>query len=264
MEFIDQIKRSVAVKSSPKRIISLVPSQTELLYDLGLEEEVIGITKFCVHPESWYKEKKRVGGTKAFHREIIDEVKPDFIIANKEENRQEEIEALMKSYPVWVSDVNNLEDAMEMILALGEITGKVEKAVEIAKKVNYGFEQVPVLAQHRKVAYMIWREPYMVVGKDTFINDMLKRLGFVNVFEDKGRYEKITDNELFAAFPQLILLSSEPYPFKEKHIEELYTILPTADVRLVDGEMFSWYGSRLLKAPAYFRELHQSLEVVKS
>lgn len=258
--FIDQLKREVTIDSPPKRIISLVPSQTELLYDLGLEEQVVGITKFCIHPEKWHKNKPRVGGTNMLHPEIIDELQPDLIIANKEENKQEQVETLMQKYPVWVSDVGSLEDALEMIMAVGEITNTIHKALAISKEIQSKFASVKPGKRPLKTAYLIWRKPYMVAGGDTFINTVLKRMGLINVFERIGSYVRITDKELFNKFPELILLSSEPYPFKDSHIEELHAIVPSADIHLVDGEMFSWYGSRLLKTPEYLNKFLQELE----
>lgn len=246
----------------PKRIISLVPSQTELLHYLGLEAETVGITKFCVHPGYWLKTKTRVGGTKAIKNNIIYELKPDLIIANKEENIKEQVELLAKDYPIWVTDVNNLEDALQMINDIGELTGKNAEANLLAETISKGFDE---LWKHKtsnnksKTAYLIWRNPYMSIGGDTFISDMLSKCGFENVFANKLRYPEITIEDLQIANCQLILLSSEPYPFKQKHIDELSTRLPGCNIALVDGEMFSWYGSRLLQAPEYFKILAGSV-----
>src|ERR1700741_3198050 len=110
MHFIDQTGRKISIPQIPQRIISLVPSQTELLFDLGLDKEVVGITKFCVHPPEWFQTKTRVGGTKQLKIDLIKQLQPDLIIANKEENVKEQIEELEKHFPVWISDVNNLED----------------------------------------------------------------------------------------------------------------------------------------------------------
>ncbi len=242
----------------PKRIISLVPSQTELLHYLGLEPETVGITKFCVHPHVWFRTKTRVGGTKAININSINELKPDLIIANKEENVKEQIELLTKDYSVWVTDVNDLDDALNMITEIGELTDKKSQANSLIEKINKGFEEIRQLKTQNskpKTAYLIWRNPYMTIGGDTFINDMISRCGFENVFANRKRYPEINIEDLQIANCQLILLSSEPYPFKQKHIEELSGQLPNCKVVLVDGEMFSWYGSRLLLAPDYFKTL---------
>jgi len=240
----------------PKRIISLVPSQTELLYDLGLGERVVGITKFCIHPESWFKTKHRVGGTKQVDMEKIRALKPDLIIGNKEENQKKDMEALAKEFPVWISDVRDLPGALDLIERIGEITDSSSKAEIMATQIEERFRALVPLEPTRTVAYFIWREPYMVAGHGTFVNDMLARCGLVNVFDaSDARYPQITDQELEEAGPEVILLSSEPYPFKEKHLQELREICPEAVIHLVDGELFSWYGSRLLKAPEYFSGL---------
>jgi ABC-type Fe3+-hydroxamate transport system substrate-binding protein len=253
--FTDQLDRTIILPGIPQRIVSLVPSQTELLYDLGLEAETVGITKFCVHPESWFRNKKRIGGTKNVHLDIVHSLQPDLIIANKEENVKEQVEALAAQYPVWISDVNNLEDACNMIHDLGIITGKTAKAIEIAKEVQQRFTQLQSLSPTLRTAYLIWKNPYMTIGNDTFIHYMLSQCGLQNVFADRTRYPAVTVEELQAATCQVLLLSSEPYPFKQQHIDELQNQLPGTRILLVDGEMFSWYGSRLLQAPGYIDAL---------
>ncbi len=245
--------RTVSVPTLPQRIISLVPSQTELLYDLGLGDRVVGITKFCVHPEEWFRTKARVGGTKKIDIEKIRVLKPDLIIGNKEENERADIEALEKEFPVWMSDINDLDGALDMIRRVGELTGTSPKAEAIATEIAANFAQLVPATEGYSVAYLIWRNPWMAAGPGTFIHDMLRRCGHTNAFADRTeRYPEVNPAELAAADPDLIFLSSEPYPFAEKHISELNLILPGAPVRLVDGEMYSWYGSRLLRSPAYF------------
>ena len=254
--FIDQIGRIINLPKRPERIVSLVPSQTELLAHLGLEEEVVGITKFCIHPNEWYRSKTRIGGTKNINLQKIRAINPDLIIANKEENVREQIEELAKEFPVWVSDVNTLEEAYSMIKAIGTITGKEEKAVTLAKEIESQFCQLLTNNyQSPTCCYLIWKDPFMTVGGDTFINEMLAQAGFNNIYKNKKRYPPLTTGQLQTANCQLLLLSSEPYPFQQKHIDDLQTHLPQTKIILVDGEMFSWYGSRLLYAPAYFRAL---------
>jgi ABC-type Fe3+-hydroxamate transport system substrate-binding protein len=239
----------------PKRIISLVPSQTELLFDLGLDAETVGITKFCIHPPSWIKTKESVGGTKTVNIDQIHLLKPDLIIANKEENVREQIEELARNYPVWLTDVNNLADALQMIADIGILTGKAANANTLISNIRKAFSEIPKMEKPVKTAYLIWRKPYMTVGGDTFINDMLQQCGFRNIFSGKKRYPEINIEDLSIAHCQLLLLSSEPYPFKQKHIDELRSRLPGIKILLADGEFFSWYGSRLLESPYYFKEL---------
>ncbi len=239
----------------PKRIVSLVPSQTELLFDLGLEAETAGITKFCVHPQSWFKTKDSIGGTKTVNIDKVHQLQPDLIIANKEENVKEQIEALAANYPVWLTDVNNLQDALQMIEDIGTLTGKSAAANTLINNINKAFHEMPEMKMPVKTGYLIWREPYMTVGGDTFINDMLHKCGFKNIFSDKERYPEVNIAQLQTANCQLLLLSSEPYPFKQKHLDELSLQLPGTKIILADGEFFSWYGSRMLQSPAYFKQL---------
>ncbi|GAB3940257.1 helical backbone metal receptor [Spirosoma harenae] len=243
---------------NPQRIISLVPSQTELLFDLGLDETLVGITKFCIHPVDKVTNKTIVGGTKTLNITKIESLQPDLIIANKEENSREQIEALQRQYSVHITDVATLPEAVSMIQEVGALVGKAQEAEAIAQQIANSLYPIPFVPAQR-VAYFIWRNPYMVVANDTFIHAMLEIAGFKNVFESKNRYPEITANELKSAQPDLIFLSSEPYPFSEKHIAELQEICPSARVMLVDGEMFSWYGSRLLRSSDYFKNLRAEI-----
>jgi ABC-type Fe3+-hydroxamate transport system substrate-binding protein len=243
---------------SPQRIISLVPSQTELLYDLGLDEAIIGITKFCVHPEKWFRTKTRIGGTKNINLQKIIALNPDLIIANKEENVKEQIEALQKITEVYISDVTNLTDAKDMIIQVGQLVNKKEEAQLLVTEIENKFSHLEKINQNKiPAAYLIWNKPCMTIGGDTFINDMMHLCGFTNVFADKMRYPEISMEQLQSSNCKVLLLSSEPFPFKQKHIDELQPFLPNTKVLLVDGEMFSWYGSRLLYAPDYFKQLRE-------
>lgn len=263
MIFLDQLNRKIELAAPPKRIISLVPSQTELLYDLGLRDEVVGNTKFCIHPEEWFKTKTRVGGTKKLDFEKIKALQPDLIIGNKEENEQSQIEELMQHYNVWMSDIVTLNDAFDMITRIGTVVNKREQAINLKLEIEYQFNTVSNLKTNilnLKTAYFIWNEPIMAAGKSTFINEMLNVCGFENAFiNHNSRYPEVTEQQLKDANPELILLSSEPFPFKEQHIQRFQTICPNSKVLLVDGEMFSWYGSRLKKSPDYFTKLIQSI-----
>jgi len=252
---IDQVNSEIHFNSFPKRIISVVPSQTELLHYLGLEEETIGITRFCIHPNSWYGSKKRIGGTKDLHIEEIKSLHPDLVIANKEENTAEQIEAIRKFCPVWTSDISNLEQSLEMIREISRITNKAKLGINLADKIATTFNSIPYISSMLPAAYLIWKDPYMTVGGDTFIHNTMQYCGLENVFGNQPRYPVITVADLKAGSPRIILLSSEPYPFKEKHINELSLQLPDTKILLVNGEMFSWYGSRLLESASYFCNL---------
>lgn len=247
------MKRTVRVPRHPRRIVSLVPSQTELLYDLGVKDQLVGVTKFCIHPGHLRSEKIVVGGTKDFKIEKIRELKPDLIIGNKEENDQVRIEELAEEFPVWMSDITTLDDALAMIKDIGQLVGQSEFADHMACEIRLGFEHLKPIAT-KNCVYLIWHAPVMAVGQSTFINDMLSRTGF-NSLVKTARYPVLTIEELKGMNPDWLLLSSEPFPFKEKHLLFYQNILPNARIEIVDGELFSWYGSRLLKAPEYLKGL---------
>ena len=233
-----------------KRIISLVPSQTELLYDLGLDNEVVGITKFCVHPEHWRHTKAIVGGTKNINLDVIDSLKPDLIIANKEENTKEDVESLMKKYQVHVTDVSTLNDAYEMIQTIGSLVGKDPSS--IINEIKNSF--LLMSFEKKKALYLIWKKPWMSVGRDTFISEMMRMVGFENVISE-NRYPTLSEQQIESLKPEVVLLSTEPYPFKEEHVAELKKIFTASKVVLVDGEMFSWYGTRMREMAGYFKGL---------
>jgi ABC-type Fe3+-hydroxamate transport system substrate-binding protein len=250
----DQLGREIELQDIPKRIVSLVPSQTDLLAGLGLEDEVVGITKFCVHPESWYKTKQRVGGTKELKLDVIDSLNPDLIIANKEENDEGQINQLAEKYNVWVSDVNSIDSALEMIREVGNITGKGKEAADLVAQIKDEFKTLKPL-ENTRVAYFVWRMPYLVAGNNTFIHSILEAWGLENVFADQERYPQI-DLKLMETYKaDLILLPSEPFPFDERHMPEFLEASPGAAALLVDGEIFSWYGRKMLNIPAYLNQL---------
>ncbi|MBN7813710.1 ABC transporter substrate-binding protein [Algoriphagus sp. H41] len=252
MFFTDHLSRKVSIPHPPQRIISLVPSQTELLVDLGLEDRLVGVTKFCVHPTQLRKSKTVVGGTKNYRFELIDELQPDLIIGNKEENEREGIAKLAEKHPVWMSDIVGLEDSLRMISDLGQITATETRAEELARTIRTSFAQA--LPQKGRAVYLIWDNPKMAAGKKTFIDAMLRFAGFENAI-DAERYPTVEESDLASLAPEYVLLSSEPFPFSEKHAQELQLLLPKSKILLVDGEMFSWYGSRLLHAMDYFKRL---------
>lgn len=251
----DQLYRLIELEAVPKRIVSLVPSITELLHDLGLEEEVAGITPYCIKPSHWGKEKLIVGGPQGVDFDKINQIQPDIIFVSKEENAKEEIAQLMKNYPVWVADCKNLNDAADMILTIGEITDRQYKANQLVHDILNNFQQN--CHSHRgRVVYLIWKAPWMTVNKSTFISDILKRCGFENAIEGKEEnYPVISLEAIQEIEAEYVFLSSEPYPFNDKHAKQLRKLLPGKEVKLVDGEMCSWYGSHLLKVPAYFKQL---------
>jgi ABC-type Fe3+-hydroxamate transport system substrate-binding protein len=258
MEFIDQMARKLVLKETPKRVISLVPSQTEFLYDIGLDSSVVGITKFCIHPKVWFDSKSRVGGTKSVSIDKVKALKPDFIIGNKEENTKEDIEALEKIAPVWMSDIITLKDSFSMMESLGEILNKESEVKTLLQETEFEFKNLEKITSEKSVAYFIWNQPQMIAGQGTFINSVLENWGLRNHSNNVERYPvfQVDANE----FPDYIFLSSEPFPYNNEHLYNFEQQFPNSKVILVDGEMFSWYGSRLKNLPKYLNKLKFSLE----
>lgn len=235
------------------KIISLVPSITEALFDLGLNSsDLIGRTKFCIHPKEQVRKVEIIGGTKNLNIQKIKALDPELIIANREENEQIQVEELQRDFKVLVTNISTLEDNYYLLKTLGNILDAAGRAQNFNSKINEIFNEIyPVSG--KSCAYLIWKNPYMTVGGDTFINEILHRLGFKNIFSSQKRYPIVDLEELQQA--DFIFLSSEPFPFKEKHVEELRRQFPHTKIQLVDGEAFSWYGTHLAKCENYFKEL---------
>ncbi|MEM9998338.1 MAG: helical backbone metal receptor [Bacteroidota bacterium] len=260
---LDALGHRIALNTTPRRIVSLVPSQTELLADLGLDAEVVGLTRFCVHPAGWKARKQTVGGTKNVRLDRVAVLAPDLVIANKEENVREQVEGIARDgCPVVVTDVATVADSLAMIRDVGVLVGRPAEAAALADEIASGFDAFTRgvnEAASLRVAYLIWRDPWMTVGSDTFIHDVLRHAGLVNVFSDQTRYPVVTAEALRAAAPDVVLLSSEPYPFKPKHHAEIEATVPGVRVHGIDGELCSWYGSRLRHTPAYLTTLRRTL-----
>lgn len=242
-QMTDQMGRTVTLTKVPRRVISLVPSITEYLIDLGVN--VVGRTKFCVHPAEEVRAIPVIGGTKNFRMETIVRLNPDLIVGNKEENYKEGIDALEKRYPVWMSDVSTLADASEMMRQLGDVLDFANQANEWIIRTEQKLESLQS-GRSGRVLYLIWYKPWMGVGPHTFIHSILTHLGYQNTVQ-QARYPELPEEEIVALHPDEILLSSEPYPFDENHRERLQLLCPNARISLVNGEAFSWYGSRIAK-----------------
>ncbi|MFN0187372.1 MAG: ABC transporter substrate-binding protein [Bacteroidia bacterium] len=252
----DMLGHLIQLSKPAQRIVSLVPSQTELLFDLELNEEVVGITKFCIHPTAWLQEKKIVGGTKNIHLDVIRALQPDLIIANKEENVEEAILELQKEFPVWVSDVNTLSEACYMIGEIGKLCDRSIAAHQFISQINQNFESLKTAAtlSSKKAIYYIWKNPWLTAGHDTYIHSMLEACGLQNESKDI-RYPEFSPELLKKLDLDYVFLSSEPYPFKEEDKEYLSQFIDKNKIIFVDGTYFSWYGSRLLEAPSYFKKV---------
>lgn len=260
--YTDQLGNNLVIEKPPVRIISLVPSLTELLFDLGLEDRIVGITKFCVHPYHLKSTKEKIGGTKKVQTEKIRLLQPDIIIANKEENTQEIVETLQAIAPVYVTEINSINDTLHVIAEFGKLFSVRTQAQQLIDKIEFGRADFARFMEGRpwqRSAYFIWKDPYMVAGKGTFINEMLKINHFSNIYEAREeRYPEVIAQKMrIQGDPQVIFLPSEPYPFKDEDAFELGRFTHHAKAVFADGEMFSWYGSRIIKAFAYFKELQE-------
>ena len=238
------------------KVVSLVPSISELIWDLNLQNELFGITKFCIHPNEMFRTVKRIGGTKTIDIKSICDISPDLIIANKEENVKEQIEALSKNFKVEITDVNSVEEALQMILRIGELTNRKNKSIDLLQAIKNQFELINK-SKAKRVIYLIWNDPFMAVGKNTFIDSMLTAAGFENCVTE-SRYPVVSLDEMVKSYPDFIFLSTEPFPFTESH-KVLFKGIDENKIHIVDGEMFSWYGSRMLHAPDYFMKLRKAI-----
>ena len=241
---IDQLGRELKLSALPKRIVCLVPSLTELLAYFELDQEVVGITKFCIYPEDWYKDKERVGGTKTIDIEKIRSLNVDLIIGNKEENTKEDIEALMQIAPVWMSDVNSIEDTYHLISSLSSIFNKEKLGAHLIQNLQSYFQLHAKEGAGKSVLYFIWHNPGFVAGKNTYLDSYLAALGYRNCVSVE-RYPDV--NNIGKINPDVVFLSSEPFPFQENHVSHYQSLYPDAEIILVDGERYSWYGVRTLR-----------------
>ncbi len=280
MDFRDDLGRAVTLAATPQRVISLCPSQTETLFALGLADQIVGLTRYCVHPSAaetpppnpleffpsplrggageGVESKTKIGGTKQLDLSAIERLAPDLIIAEKEENRREDVERLAERWPVFVTDVGDFESALKMIETLGRLCDRAQPAQALARQIAVRWKRLQPVEQQPGVLYLIWRKPFMAAGAETYIDSVLSRCGMHNVVST-SRYPELNARDLQDLKPELVLLSSEPYPFHGEHLVELQAFLPQARIELVDGEMFSWYGVRMLRAADYLQEFIERL-----
>jgi ABC-type Fe3+-hydroxamate transport system substrate-binding protein len=251
---------------TPCRIVSLVPSLTETLFDLGLDSEVVGVTRFCTEPAAQLTGKLRVGGTKNPDREKLARLAPDLLLVNTEENRREDIAWLRERFPVLQYFPRTVQDAADMVLDLGRAIGRPQEGE--ALKLLIEAEAVRVEAElfgerRLRVFYPIWKDPWMTINGDTYVHDMLRACGADNVFSGTAqRYPEIQLERLPDARPDLVLLPSEPYAFSEQHRNRLvhHPSVCGRPTLLVDGKAFSWHGSRTARG---LRAVHEILKKVR-
>jgi ABC-type Fe3+-hydroxamate transport system substrate-binding protein len=257
--YTDQLGNKLDFEKKPQRVISLVPSQSEFLWDIGIRAELVGITRFCIHPHEMFKNVERVGGTKKLNLEKIRRLQPDLIIGNKEENDQAQIETLQREFPVWMSDINDFDGAFEMMEKLGFLLGMEKRSGEIISELKRSLPEIKDIFTGQKVVYFMWKNPYMLAAKNTFIDHVLNYAGLTNAASHLQRYPEVNARDLKELDPEYCFLSSEPFPFKQEHAVELNELLPKARIMIIDGEMFSWYGSRLLRLAGYVKELKKKM-----
>jgi ABC-type Fe3+-hydroxamate transport system substrate-binding protein len=253
--FSDQIMQICRVHFPPTRIISLVPSITETLYALQLHDHIIGISDFC---PSLTGHSCRIGGPKNPDMKKIRELQPDLILASKEENKKEDILKLSEYQAVWTSDVHTIQDALELISQLGTVCNREEEASQLREEIETQFQGLCEKAVPS--VYVIWKNPWYFVGGDTFIHAMMDTFGFKNMLVEYKRYPVCTWDDDHIASAELILLSSEPFPFHYKDVLSLRSQFPHKKVYLIRGEMFSWYGARMKYAPHYIRAFRRILQ----
>ena len=257
---VDALGQSFSCNVPPTRVVSLVPSITETLFDMGVWDSVVGVTRYCVHPETATTDKTVVGGTKKINVDVIKQLNPDLVLCNQEENTPEIIHNLESAgIRCHVSFPTDIPTAVQSIVNLSLLFGKEQWAKEWTNQVQTGLQQPYVPFRY---AYFIWRKPWMISGQDTFITQMLSTVGGVNVSCTEDRYPEVQISELIRTQCDAFLLSSEPFPFTKKHMLELesHGIEPNK-IHFIDGEMCSWHGTRLLRGLEYLRQWRQHLPI---
>ena len=262
--FIDALGVPLALAKPPQRIVSLIPSITELLFSLGLDERIVGVTRFCTYPPEGVTKKIKVGGGKDPDLKRILDLQPDLVIANVEENRREDVEALRAaSVPVFVTYPRTVREGIELIFTLGGLTETVPVAEAMAGPIEQVYRETVEQTRGRrpvKVFCPIWRRPYMSINRDTYVHDVIRVSGGENIFADRlERYPEVALEDVERLQPEVVLLPDEPYPFKAKHIEELRTLdvpaIRDGRIFLIDGKILSWYGPRIGDSLRVLREL---------
>ena len=248
------------------RIVSLCPSLTELVFDLGKGDDIVGRTKFCVHPAERVTAVESVGGTKNPKVDRILALKPDLVLMNEEENRVEDARALEAGgLAVHVSMPRTARETAEMVRSIASAVQAAARGESIARDIEARAARVREGAVGRRplrYAYLIWREPWMTVSDDTFIAELLGMAGGENVFgEATDRYPTVTLDDLAREAPRVVLLPNEPFPFQTRHVVELTAALGWDESRfqLVDGELLSWHGSRTPRGIDYAEQVITSV-----
>lgn len=267
---VDHLGREVIFSFPPQRIVSLCPSQTETLVELGLLSHLVGRTRYCVRPRTALKAVPTVSGTKTFTTVEISALRPDLVIAEKEENPKDRVlDLVTASIPVYVTDVSDLKTARKMILDLGGLTGTRARAEHLVSECDRTLSETRGTFSKMTALYLIWRNPWMAAHEHTYIHAVLEHLGFENACRpfsmarpDAGRYPALSAEDMRILDPDVVFLPSEPFPFRDRHAAEIREILPRTTVLLIDGEPMSWYGARMRELKSFAHSLRENLERV--
>jgi ABC-type Fe3+-hydroxamate transport system substrate-binding protein len=233
------------------RIVCLVPSITELLCDLGLSEQLVGRTGFCIHPWETVRSIPKVGGTKDLKFDRIRELEPTHVVVNVDENRKEDAEALAEFIPdVVVTHPQSPRDNLALYRQMGGTFGVEAEAEKLCGEFEAAYERALAgRGAEQRVLYLIWRDPWMTIAPETYISQTLSLFGWETIpRQAEERYPQI---DISACEVDRVLLSSEPFHFKEQHVRDVEELVPGATVSLIDGEMTSWYGSRAIRGLDY-------------
>jgi ABC-type Fe3+-hydroxamate transport system substrate-binding protein len=229
------------------RIVSLVPSVTETLFELGLDDQIIAITRFCRLPAEKVKLKPKVGGTKNPKLDDIVQLKPDVVIMDRDENRKQDAEFLKRNgIDVFATFPRSVEEGIQVIADLGKKFQVVEKANRMIEEIRQRMKMLTI-HDRKRALILIWRNPYMTVNRDTYVHAISALFGFDNVFADhQERYPKLKHEEIVACKAEVVLMPDEPYPFRQRHVEELRAL--EAQFLLFDGTYITWPGYGMLRA----------------
>lgn len=252
----DDLGRRVCLPDGPQRIVCLCPSMTETLFALGVGDRMVGRTRYCVHPQPAVECVSVVGGTKDVNPCRVEELNPDLVIAVREENVQDQVLTMAQHVPVYVFDIETVDDGINSIARLGALVGEARHGESLAQSAREAFESITPLPQPRRVLCLIWGIPAMAVGAGTYIHDLLTRLGFINMAAAlPGRYPDIPLDGDILSEAEVILLPDEPFPFSQEHETMLRSMVRTPLVQRVDGQMLSWYGVRMIETVDQLRDL---------
>ena len=256
MTVFDDLGRKIDFERPPETVVSLVPSLTKTLSDLGLGEKLAAVTRFCKYPQELVQTLPKIGGPQKVDTQKILGINPGVVLSVKEENNREQVLQLAEKIPVVVFNIRNIDDALRMITTLGRLFSVETKAHTITSRIKKGLANTVFPTKRLTVLYLIWKKPWMAAGKDTFIGSMLQAAGFENLAN--GRYPEV--NETMMRRASVIMLATEPYPFKEAERKQLAERFPRQKVLIVEGEIFTWFGSYMLNAASYLTKLIEKLQ----